>query len=233
MSDEVYSPEGVDSLKTIETFLGMFAHELRTQISGIPTACYFVQNGIQSDFYLHAIDAVTQDTLHVLDNMLQTVKVRQGKFDIKLINETFPFRNWIEGRIQSFECAQLNREKCINLIMSPSLLNANITTDKIKLGQVLHNLLTNAMKFRFRNTSILVKCETICEWLVIRVENQGKTIPQDKISYLFKPYHQLDKSHAGTGLGLHLSRLYIEALGGTLVLNSDACITILTVTIPQ
>ena len=222
-----------EQLIAIETFLGMFAHELRTQISGIPTACYFAQNGIQRDFYLHAIEAVTQDTLHVLENMLQTVKIRQGKFDIKPIIETFPLRNWIESRIQLFEASQVNREKCIDLTISPALYNANITTDKIKIGQVLYNLLTNAMKFRFRNTLILVKCENIGECLILRVENYGNTIPQEKISYLFKPYHQLDKSHAGTGLGLHLSRLYVEALGGTLVLNSDTEITSLTVTIPK
>jgi signal transduction histidine kinase len=223
----------IEQLRTMETFLGMFAHELKTQISGIPTACYFAQQGINSGFYLHAIDTVAQNTLHVLDDMLQTVRIRQGKLEIRPVNETFPLRSWIEARIQSFETSLLNREKSINLIISPALFNANITTDKVKLGQVLHNLLTNAMKFRFRNTLILVKCESICECLIIRVENHGKTIPQEKISYLFKPYHQLDKSHAGTGLGLHLSRLYIEALGGTLVLNSDADITTLTVTIPQ
>ncbi|WPV65419.1 HAMP domain-containing sensor histidine kinase [Chitinophaga sp. LS1] len=220
------------SLQTIELFLGMFAHELRSQVAGTVQVCRYIREGKNKDIYLRALDRATLDTLLVLDNMLTTVKIRAGKLDITTVNESFQFKAWIHPLIRSFDDAAAIQRKDINLTLYPSLEEAFITTDKVKLGQIIQNLLTNALKFSYPNTCIAVKCHILLAGLTIQVINQGMGIPPGKAATLFDPYEQLDKGLAGSGLGLYLSRLYSQALGGSLTVKSNHGNTVFTLTIP-
>lgn len=101
------------------------------------------------------------------------------------------------------------------------------------MSQILHNLLANALKFAYPHTCIAVKCHAEDTGLVLQVNNQGNGIPADKMELLFKPYQQITGSYGGAGLGLYICRLYAEAMGGRITVQSEEnTATIFTVTIP-
>jgi signal transduction histidine kinase len=220
------------SLRTIELFLGMVAHELRTQLAGIVQVSQYIQEGKNKEFYLRALNTASLGTLHVLNNMLTTVKINAGKLDITTETESFHFNTWVKSLIQPLEDTAIIQRRDICLTLHSSLEGAIIITDKVKLGQILQNLLTNALKFSYAGTCIAVKCHIQLAELTIQVINQGISIPPAKIDSLFKPYEQLDNGFAGTGLGLYLSQRYVQALGGTLTVKSDTGNTVFTVSLP-
>jgi signal transduction histidine kinase len=223
----------IANIHTMELFFGMFAHELRSQLSGIVGASRYALEEKRNNFYLRAIHTISLNTLHVLDNMLTTVKVNVGKLDIRAEKEPFGLKNWIKTFIQPLEDMASIQRQDICLTIHPSIERAIINTDQIKMGQILQNLLTNALKFSYTGTCIALKCYSRDAGLTIEVMNQGIDIPYNKLDCLFKPYEQLDSGFAGTGLGLYLSWLYAQALGGTLTVQSDKGSTIFTVYIPD
>ena len=233
MPNKVHAPEENDTLKTMELFLAMFAHEIRTQLSGVVQACQYAQEGTRRNFYLSAISAVIQDTLHLLDNLLKTVLFRNGRLVLDTHKESFPFKPWITSIVQSWEAEKTVQQKELNLIINPALEHCSITTDKIIVGQILHNLLSNALKWSYKGSCILIDCHLTGERLTITVENKGNTIPPEKINRLFEPYYRLDNSYAGTGLGLYLSKQYADALEGDISVQSKDCCTAFTVNIPR
>jgi signal transduction histidine kinase len=218
--------------RTIELFLGMFAHELRTQIAGAVQACWYMRKGQDWETYLHALEVTTQETLHILDNMLTTVKIHEGKLNIAVIDAPFHFKTWVAALINTFSATILLQNKSIWLTIDPTLEDITITSDEVKIGQILQNLLSNAIKFSHRGTTITVNCYKLSTGFSIQVINKGIGIPPEKAERLFMPYERLDEGLAGTGLGLYLSNLYAQALRGSLTVNSHQGNTVFTLFIP-
>lgn len=228
-----------DIIHNMEVFFGIFSHELNTQLAGIRQCYECILEGktngkINTDYYLQAIDTISSNAISVLDNLLTTVKFHAGKLDIRVEKETFCFGSWVKTIIVPFEASTTPQGKDICLTLHPSLQEAEIVTDKIKLGQILHSLLANAVKFSYPGTCIVVKCYTADTMLSLQVINQGDGIPADKIEILFKPYQQVENGYGGTGLGLYVCQLYTESLGGKIEVQSEEkATTTFTVYIPD
>jgi CheY-like chemotaxis protein len=99
-----------------------------------------------------------------------------------------------------------------------------VRADKQRLKQVLLNLLSNAIKYNRPDGSVTVSCESVREsHLRIVVQDTGYGIAEDKLERLFAPFDRLGAEQSGvegTGLGLALSKGLVEAMGGTLGLES-------------
>jgi signal transduction histidine kinase len=93
-----------------------------------------------------------------------------------------------------------------------------ITADDRKLKQVMHNLLSNAMKFTPDGGSVGVEAKMAEGEVLVSVWDTGAGIAEEDMPRLFKPFEQLDnsitKKAAGTGLGLSLCRRFVELHGG-------------------
>ena len=222
-------------IRSMEQFFGIFSHEINTQLAGIKQCYECIQQGKITDkdnteFYLQSIHTISSNTLNVLDNLLTTVKFHVGKLDIRLEKTTFHLGSWVTTITQPFEAATATEDRRICL----TIQDAEIITDKVKLGQILHNLLANALKFGSPDTCITVKCHAEGAELVLQVINQGNSIPADKMADLFKPYQQLESNYGGTGLGLYICQLYAEVLGGSITVQSEEkATTTFTVCIPD
>ena len=111
-------------------------------------------------------------------------------------------------------CFELKTDKDIDLI----------TTDAMKLRQILVNLLSNAAKFTHNGT---INCYIVKqkEWLIITIKDSGIGMTSEQMTHLFKPFVQADASttrkYGGTGLGLTISKQFCEMLGGTILVNSE------------
>ncbi|HJT74386.1 MAG TPA: response regulator, partial [Chitinophaga sp.] len=162
--------------------------------------------------------------LDLIDEILDLSKIEAGKMDLELA--PVPVHEICTDMESLF--VPIAREKNLELKVNihdnaPAL----IETDKMRLEQILKNLLSNALKFTARGTVLLQVEEAEDEGYVrFCVKDTGIGIPQDKQQVIFEAFQQADGStrrkYGGTGLGLSISRELAKLLGGEIRLNSDA-----------
>ena len=112
-----------------------------------------------------------------------------------------------------------------------------ITADREKLGRVLGNILKNAVAYSYPSTPITVSAKQNGMETEIKITNQGKTIPEQKLNHIFEKFFRLDSARStnsgGAGLGLAIAREIILAHGGSIEAESREEITVFTIHLPK
>ena len=204
-------------------FISRMSHELRTPL-----------NAILGFGQLLNADTAGRDR----ENVDQII--RSGRHLLKLIDEVLDFARVEAGRtalsLQPLAVAELvakaveqmratAAERHISLDASPvSRLGYFVLADREKLTQVLINLLTNAIQYNREGGRVTVDCMKSAEGrLRISVNDTGEGMTSEQTERLFKPFERLEadrKGIPGSGLGLALSKLLVEGMGGTLGVES-------------
>lgn len=204
------------------TFIGILAHEIRSEISAICTVSDMMRDSLrlrlsgQKD-NLSIIHSSGYSALHVLDNMMKTALFNNGKLEIRPVNEHFKFRNWLRSLVHKYEFMVSIRGIKIKADIEDSVPEY-INTDPVKLEQVLSNLISNAVKCSPARSVIQINVKShISQQLLFLVTDQGGGIPEENLSLLFRPFQQLEPGRAGAGLGLYVSKLCVTALGGKIM----------------
>ncbi len=229
------------SNKYKSAFLANMSHELRTPLNSILILAKLLsdnkQNTLNEKQVEHAkiIHKSGNDLLTLINDILDLSKIEAGK--VELVMEQFPIRAIADDMKMLF--SELANERQINFIISADEANRSILhTDKVRVEQVVKNLLSNAMKFTpangtvelkfdyadktivFKNKTLLQADKVIC----ISVRDTGIGISEDKKKLVFEAFQQADGStsrkYGGTGLGLAISRELTNMLGGELMLES-------------
>lgn len=101
---------------------------------------------------------------------------------------------------------------------------AEITSDRKRVGQILLNLLGNAVKFTEKG-GVLTECLLRESEILVRVADTGIGIKEKDMDFLLKPFRQInahiDRQYEGTGLGLSICRKLVELLGGQISAQSE------------
>lgn len=109
--------------------------------------------------------------------------------------------------------------------------------DPDKLSRVFNNIIKNAISYGFENTEIQINVSCDTEFITISIQNDGYTIPEDKLNSIFEKFYRLDSSrntrNGGAGLGLAIAKEIITLHGGTITAKSNNNITTFILTIPQ
>ncbi len=152
--------------------------------------------------------------------ILDAAKLEAGLFTIQKIPGDL--KQLIGERVQIFQ-AQAH-EKFINLLVEvdPSIPTFNF--DPIHIGQVVNNLLSNALKFTSSGGSIKISAKPAIGSVIVSVSDTGAGIPKEKQHLLFSKFTQLsgaDHGSVGTGLGLYIVKGVVEAHNGTVSLESE------------
>lgn len=163
---------------------------------------------------------------------------------IKMSNDLFLISRFDENKIQmDFDYLNIDdvihdvcdlflpmtEEKNIKLVMNFSS-GLTILVDKVKLSQVVSNLLDNAIKFTPPNGRIDLSVVRMSNGIELRVKDNGRGIPEDKIDRIFERFYQVDTSRSnqkGAGLGLQICKRIIEAHKGWIKVekNKDEGVT--------
>ncbi len=217
----------LDQLNQLKNqFLGMAAHDLRNPISSILTFSEFV---LESDNYkisddlrkiLELIKTSSDFMLKLLEELLDVVKIESGK--LQLNYETVRIENFLRKNIELN--ALLAEKKQIKLVLNIPQTLPEIAIDPIKIEQVLNNLISNAIKFSFNDTTVTVSAFSTEQHVLISVSDEGQGIPENEIGKIFVPFSKISvKGTAGeksAGLGLsivkriitgHLGRIWVES----------------------
>jgi signal transduction histidine kinase/CheY-like chemotaxis protein len=214
----------VDKLKT--QFLANMSHELRTPLNSIIGFSRVILKGIdgpltelqQTD--LSAIYNSGQHLLGLINDILDLSKIEAGKMELNF--DEVDLKPIIKGVMST--AIGLVKDKSIELEQQMPEDLPIIWADSNRVRQVLLNLVSNATKFTERG-KITLKVDYDAEWITISVTDTGIGIPQDKLESIFEEFTQVDgsstRSVGGTGLGLPITRHFVEMHGGTITAQSE------------
>jgi PAS domain S-box-containing protein len=218
-------------------FLASMSHELRTPLNGIIGFSELLHDGkvgpltdMQKD-YLGDILSSGRHLLQLINDVLDLSKVEAGR--VALFPEPLHLAEVIEAACQLLlPAADAKRIRVVRRLDPAVDL---VTLDRQKLKQVLFNLLSNAVKFTDDEGRIEITTSHAGTGFVkITVSDTGIGIRPDEIDKLFLEFQQLDSGAArryqGTGLGLALTRKFVELQGGTVGVASEfgkgSCFTV-------
>jgi len=223
---------------SIERFLGLFAHEIKTQLSAASLAVEslvdktdsFFANRPDVAFYLTTLQSILFNSMHVLKNMINTVHFREECFFLRAEETSFKVADFIDECTipQHILNESFNKKLIIEL---NELQDKTIVTDKMKLGQIIQNFLINAYKHS-KGKEIQLIGTGSNDHVSFSVVSYGQTISAEEIKRIVKIYYQAEPGNAGNGLGLYLCELYAEILHGNIKITSNKGITSFTIIIP-
>ena len=210
-------------------FLANMSHEIRTPMNAIIGLSYLALktslNSKQQD-YLNKIHNAGTSLLAIINDILDFSKIEAGKLDI----EETDFK--LDDVISSVTTVtgQKAHEKGLEFLAEVSAsVPQFLIGDPLRLGQILTNLINNAVKFT-ESGEICLKAELLerngekCQ-LKFSVRDTGMGMTSEQAAKLFQPFTQADMSttrkHGGTGLGLTICRRLVELMGGQVWLESE------------
>jgi len=210
--------------KAKSEFLSRMSHELRTPL-----------NAVLGFAQLLEIEALTADQKESVSHIL-----RGGRYLLNLINEVLDLARIEAGRFGlSIEPVSIREvlsgvvalispqaaEFGVRLYFPPPPRNDFAKADRQRLQQVLLNLLSNAIKYNRRGGSVELAIERGGGKVCVLVKDTGSGMSSAQMERLFQPFERLDAARTGvegTGLGLALSRTIVEAMGGRILVESQA-----------
>lgn len=208
-------------------FLANMSHELRTPLNSILLLSRLLtenhENTLSKDQveYAEVIQSSGKGLLTLIDEILDLSKIESGKMELEF-TEVNPKE--ITEELRSL-FAPMAKEKGIDLILDvKDNVPVIFETDKQRVGQIMKNLVSNALKFTKRGT-VCITISKENENLLFSVQDSGIGIAPEKQEIIFEAFQQADGStrrqFGGTGLGLSISRELAKLLGGGIRLKSE------------
>jgi len=226
-----------DSASQVKSaFLANMSHEIRTPMNAIIGMTELLEQEdltVRQRDYVKDIDASANSLMSIINDILDLSKIESGKLMLNPINYDFPaLLDNISSMFKYVAQKKGIEFKFISVGEIPKILFG----DDIRLRQVLTNLCGNAVKYTEKGY-IRLKVSSLEDKLVFEVKDSGMGIKKEALPGIFNAFEQ-DKTAknrhiAGTGLGLPISKAFVEMMGGSIMLDSEyEQGTVITVIIP-
>ncbi len=214
--------DGQEARERLQTFLGLVAHDLRGPLT---TILGYAQLLLRRDTArvpeselssLRAIEGAAVRMRRLVEDLLDASLIGAGHFQVK--PEPMDLAVLVRRTVEQMQTKTPNHRLILN---APGHLEG--VWDPMRLGQVLENLLANAIKYSTSGTEIVIRVDQQGKEASIGVTDHGVGLSPEQIQQLFKPFSR--PTHAqrvvGIGLGLYITKCIVEAMHGRIWVESE------------
>lgn len=211
-------------------FLATMNHELRTPLNhllGFSSLIYDMTEDETIKDFSNTMLTSGHNLLRIIEDIFEVAQLEQSQVTIRkqylMLSDLFAT---LKEQLQE-TLIKSNKHEQINLFFNyeSDLLSKQIFSDKLKLTQVLSNLINNAVKFTEKGTISLSISYSLLRNLEISIKDTGVGIPLDKQEIIFEMFRQADDSHTrrfeGIGIGLFIAQKIAQLLHGNIIVKSE------------
>ncbi|SFN01187.1 PAS domain S-box-containing protein [Algoriella xinjiangensis] len=209
--------------KQKDDFLGIASHELKTPLTSLKLYSQFIEMNLKKQGDLknadlaHKMEAQINKLNNLITDLLDVTKIQNGK--MLLQEQEFELADLV---LEITEEQQMSTNHKITLEIESS---GKIFGDRDRIGQVLTNLMSNAIKYSPDDNRVLIKVFQADKNVKVVVQDFGIGIPADKIDKVFDQYMRVEskyeKTISGLGLGLYISSEIIKRSHGNIYVTSE------------
>jgi PAS domain S-box-containing protein len=211
-----------DASRAKSQFLANISHEIRTPMTVIVSSLELLRQAAAPappaarQPYLQMAEAAAERLLALIDDLLDLSRIEARRLEVRA--EPFSLRRCLDRAAAFFHRQAQEKGITLRVETAPEVPD-RVLGDRDRLGQVLTNLIGNAIKFTDRG-EVAVAAGVRGDSLEFSVRDTGIGIPADRMDRLFRSFSQVDSSHTrrygGTGLGLAVSKGLVELMGGNI-----------------
>jgi len=209
-----------DAEQKVKEFYALVSHELRTPLTCIRGALGLIEGGLVGEIPPEAADMVklareSSDKLgNLVNDILDLKKIETGKFELQI--EQLDLSLLLKESGQALNC--MAQQYGVSLLCEGSQTGAFVRADRLRLLQILANLISNGIKYSPEGAVLKVELVKTAGYWRIEVKDRGPGITPENLSKLFDKFKQLENSdnkpRSGTGLGLAIAKSLVEQHGG-------------------
>jgi signal transduction histidine kinase len=205
-------------------FLHMAVHDLRSPLAAMICYAELLMDGVLGNLQATQLEPIRtihrncQFLIDMVTDLLDSAKIGAGKLQLKL--EKVGFGKEVELAVQSLKGLASAKNISIETELHPV---PDMYLDVQKVSRVLSNILGNAIKFTKANGKIVVRCRQEGNFLVFSIQDMGPGIPPADLEAIFEKFNSAGGSAVagkGHGLGLAISKSFVELHGGRLFVES-------------
>lgn len=200
-------------------------HDLQTPLTSIRVMLEALADGLLEDpptvqRYLRTAQRNTQDLSRLIDDLLEVAQLQAGGFPLDI--QPSSLHDLVSDTLESF--SELAGRQGVQLEGRVMPGVDPVRMDTARVGRVLANLLTNALRHTPEGGRIRIEARPSADLVQVEVSDTGEGIPPDDLPHVFESFYRGEKSRArasgGSGLGLAIARGFVEAHGGSIAVDS-------------
>lgn len=227
----------IDRMKS--EFISLVSHQLRTPLSSMR---WYLEMLLSKDVgplnedqqsYVQQVSTSNERMVRLVNALLNVSRIELGT--LSAATDTVNPIALAQDVVKAAQVDAAKRQIRIDLTANAGV-PAAIHTDEVLLRLVIENLLANALKYGNQASTVRVSLTQAARALVLQVRDTGIGIPPEEqhkvFSKLFRAKNAQSTNTDGNGLGLYISQIAAEAIGGTLAFQSEKGVTVFTLTLP-
>lgn len=207
-------------------FLSRMSHELRTPMNAILGFGQLLENNLSGNLSTEDLESISEilkggyHLLELINEVLDLSRVESGRLQLSL--EDVELCLLVKETITLI--SPLAEQSGIKIIFPDNIEGMAIHADRMRIKQVILNILSNAVKYNCKNGSITIQCSQENNRVRLAVTDTGPGIPEGLQDRVFEPFDRLNAdttSIEGTGIGLSLAKKLLEFMGGHIGFDSQ------------
>ncbi len=217
-----------EAARAKEEFLAHMSHEIRTPLNAVVGIAKLLRQQAylpSQSKNLESLDFAAENLITLINDILDFSKIKAGK--VTLEKDAFGLRAFLDGLRRTHQAKAADKGNSLIFEVDEDVPRW-ISTDKLKLSQVLNNLISNALKFTTEGSVqlrvSLEKDEGDTVGLLFSVRDNGIGIPADQLQTIFDEFSQARRTfnvqEGGTGLGLSITRLLLNLMNSKIHVES-------------
>ncbi len=221
-----------DAIKKMEerrsSFVSIISHQLRTPLSIVKGYLEGLLTGDQGEIsdgqreYLDDALKVSRDTIELVNDYLNIVKLDPEKMELH--KDTYSFPELVGDEVEKLQTLA-RASNCELAFTRPDKELPDVHVDKVKIKQVIENILTNSIKYTGGKGDVEISLTERERDILFSCKDNGVGIPEDEQDAVFTKFYRakniLQKDTVGSGLGLYLARVIVNAHGGKIWFDSS------------